>query len=477
MSGLIGDILGAARALNAQTQGVNTAGKNMANVTNPAYARQRVHLQDAGTIMTPDGPRGMGVEIGSITQIRDLLLDKQINRETSLLGSAQAEDQALRWLQTNLGETIDRGSDASFIDGASAVSTGASGVAEALQSFFNAFHGLAADPTSSAERQSVFQQAGILVDRLNLTASRLDDLQVNLDASIQSEVATVNRILETIRSLNDQISRAEIGHRGSALDLRDRRQAQLEELSKFIDIDVTHIPDRAGQIQVSTGGPGAASVVLVDGILPIREIAFNGFQFTAGGGAEILEPTGGSLAGTLKVRDGSLQQTRLDLDNLAAQLISSVNSAYNPGGSGSDFFDPGGLSAGAISLDSGLTALGIRATALGSPGANDIAQAVATIGEKAHSTGSGDFIDGTLGDFHRRMVTRVGGELASAADRLSDQETVQEMLVSRRDSISGVSLDEEMADLLRYQRAFEASARVMRTLDEMLELVVTGLVR
>lgn len=218
-------------------------------------------------------------------------------------------------------------------------------------------------------------------------------------------------------------------------------------------------------------------MVLVDGSRSVQTISFDGTQFTAGGAASVLEPTGGSLAGTLKVRDGSLQQTRDDLDRLSAQLVSSVNRAYNPFSSSSNFFVPGGTTAGTISLSAGMTALDIRATEWGSAGSNDIAQAVALIGEQNHSIGSGDLIDGTLGDFHRQMVTRVGGEVAAASDRVSDQETVQDMLLSRRDSISGVSLDEEMADLLRYQRAFEASARVMRVIDEMLELVVTGLVR
>ncbi len=477
MSGLIGDLLNTARALGAHTQGVNTAGKNMANVTNPAYARQQVNLQDAGTVKTPNGPQSMGVEVGSITQIRDLLLDKQINRETSLLGSAQAEEEAMRWLQTNLGETINRSDDAAYIDGASNVSMGSSGVAEALQNFFNSFHGLAADPTSGPERQNVFQQAEILVDRLNVTATRLDELQADLNTSIDSEVSTVNGFLESIRSLNEQIARVEISHPGSALDLRDRRQAQLEGLSKFIDIEVAPVSDKPGQIAVSTGGPGGTTVTLVDGIRPVHELAFDGTQFTAGAAASPLELTGGSLTGTLKVRDGSLQQTMVDLDNISAQLVSSVNEAYDPSGSRGGFFASGGTTAKTISLDSGLTALGIRSTEWGAAGANDIAQAVAEIGEKEHSIGSGDLFDGTLGDYHRRMVSRVGGETASAHDRVTDQESVQELLLGRRDSISGVSLDEEMADLLRYQRAFEASARVMRVIDEMLELIVTGLVK
>ncbi|MEZ5277744.1 MAG: flagellar hook-associated protein FlgK [Opitutaceae bacterium] len=477
MSGLIGDLLGAARALNAQTQGVNTAGKNMANVTNPAYSRQRVVIGDAGTIRTPNGPQSMGVEALQQTQIRDLLLDRQILRETSLLGSAQAEEDALRWLQTNLGESIDRGSDSSFIDGASAVSSGDSGVAEALQGFFNAFHGLAADPTSSAEKQNVFQHASILVDRINLSGARLSELSTTLTDSITRETASVNEMLESIRSLNEQIGNIEISHPGAALDLRDQRQAKLEALSKLMDVQVASIPDKAGQIEVSAAGPGGTSVVLVNGIREIHPVSFDGVQFTAGATASPLELSGGSLFGTLKVRDGSLLTAMTDLDRLAAQLVASVNGAYNPGGMTEDFFASSGTTATTLSLDSGLTALSIRATQTFEPGANEVAKAVAQAGEQVHNTGMGDGISGTFGDFHRQLVTRVGSDLASATDRVSDQENVQQMLLGRRDSISGVSLDEEMADLLRYQRAFEASARVMRAIDEMLELVVTGLVR
>jgi flagellar hook-associated protein 1 FlgK len=477
MSGLIGDLLSTARALNAQTQGVNTAGKNMANVTNPAYSRQRVVLGDAGTMNTANGPQSMGVDVLATTQIRDLLLDKQILRETSLLGSAMAQEEALRWLQTNLGETVDRSSDSSFIDGASVVSMGESGVAQAIQDFFNAFNGLSADPTSVSQKQSVFQQAGILVDRLNLTGTRLAELSSTLDESIVSETNAVNGILESIRSLNEQIARIEIGHPGSALDLRDKRQAKLEELSKLMDIEVATLSDRQGQIEVSASGPGGASVTLVDGIRPVNEVSFDGTQFLAGTAGSPLELTGGSLAGTLTARDGTLQNAITDFDRLAAQLVATVNRAYNPASASGYFFKTSGTTAIGIALSSGLEPGTILSTRTSEAGANEIALAVTRAGEKIHSTGAGGAIDGTFGDFHRQLVSRVGSELASASNRVSDQESVQTLLVGRRDSISGVSLDEEMADLLRFQRAFEASARVMRTIDEMLELVVTGLIR
>ncbi len=474
MSGLIGNLLSTARALTAQTQGVNTAGKNMANVTNPAYSRQRVILGDAGTIKTANGPQSMGVDVLDTTQIRDLLLDKQILRETSLLGSATAEEEALRWLQTNLGETVNRSSDSSFIDG---TSMGESGVAQAIGKFFEAFSGLSADPTSAPQRQSVIEQAGILVSRLNLTGNRLADLSSTLDESIGSETTVVNGILESIRSLNEQIARVEISHPGSALDLRDKRQAKLEELSKLMDIEVAALSDRPGQIEVSASGPGGASVTLVDGIRSVKEVSFDGTQFLAGSAGSPLELTGGSLAGTLTARDGSLRNAISDFDRLAAQLVATVNSAYNPASTSGYFFDPSGTTATEIALSPGLTIKSLLSTRTSEGGANEIALAVAEASDQIHDTGAGDSIDGTLGSFHRQLVSRIGSELASASNRVSDQESVQNLLVGRRDSISGVSLDEEMADLLRFQRAFEASARVMRTIDEMLELVVTGLIR
>jgi flagellar hook-associated protein 1 FlgK len=477
MSGLIGDLLSTARALNAQTQGVKTAGKNMANVTNPAYSRQRVILGDAGTIKTANGPQSMGVDVLEITQIRDLLLDKQILRETSLLGSATAEEEALRWLQTNLGETVDRSSDSSFIDGASATSMGESGIAQAIQHFFDAFEGLSADPTSISQRQSVFDQASILVERLNLTGNRLAELSSTLDESIGTETDAVNGILESIRSLNEQIARIEISHPGSALDLRDKRQAKLEELSKLMDIEVAALSDRPGQIEVSASAPGATSVTLVDGIRSVSEVSFDGTQFLAGSAGSPLELTGGSLAGTLTARDGPLRNAITDFDRLAAQLVTTVNRAYNPASTSGYFFHPSGTTAAEIALSPFLDVRSILSTRTSEGGANEIALAVAEAGKQIHDTGAGDAIDGTLGEFHRQLVSRVGSELASASDRVSDQESVQNLLVGRRDSISGVSLDEEMADLLRFQRAFEASARVMRTIDEMLELVVTGLIR
>lgn len=165
------------------------------------------------------------------------------------------------------------------------------------------------------------------------------------------------------------------------------------------------------------------------------------------------------------------------LDRLAEQLATSVNAAYNPSGTpGADFFDPAGLTAGTIRLRAGLTASGL-VTGTGAAGDNSIAVAVANLATRSFSTGSGDLIDGTLGQHFSRAVSDLGQSLATATARASDQDKIQQLVRNQRDTVSGVSLDEEMADLVRFQRAFQASSRVFSVVDELLNTIVNGLGR
>ena len=158
-------------------------------------------------------------------------------------------------------------------------------------------------------------------------------------------------------------------------------------------------------------------------------------------------------------------------------MVTAVNAAYNPGGISTDFFDATGLTAATIAIDPTLTANNIRSTNSTNPGANDVALALADLASTSFSTGGGDFIDGTLGNHYRDLVSGIANATSSATDRLEDQKVLQRLMVERRDSVSGVSLDEEMTNLVKFQRAFDASARVMRTLDEMLDIIVNQLVR
>ena len=465
MSGLYSSLNTTVKALNAQSRGIDLSGRNLANVNNPAYARQRVILGDRGTVVTPDGAQSLGIEALGVQQLRDTLLDRQVTREISLKAAYAAEQQGYSRAQASLGQSVGA---AGSVDGATN-----SGLDAALNDFFNAFQGLASRPTDVGERQTLLQKAGILTDRLRLTDTRLAQVQSDLDAQISSDVGDANRLLQTIAGLNASIARVEIGHPGSAVDLRDQRQARIEELAAKLPVSIN--VTGTGVLQVSLKDATNADVLLVDGATLTGPVTFTGTGLTGGAGATALVANSGAIAGSLTARDGAVQTLRDNLDRLASQLVTSVNAAYNPSATaGADFFAPAGTTAGTIAIEAGVTATTLRA-GTGSAGDNTLALAVAGLASHNFSTAGGDALDGTLGQFYSATVSDLGQALAGANARADDQDRIEQLVRAQRDGISGVSLDEEMAELVKYQRAFQASSRVFNVIDELLNTVVNRL--
>jgi len=470
MSGLFSTLNSSSMALNAHSRAIETSGKNLANVNNPNYARQRVVYGDRGTVETPEGVESLGLEVLSVRQLRDVLLDRQLMREIGLSGSLDAQRDTLQRAQAGLGQNIDGSADIS------AAGSTSGGLSASLDNFFNAFQNLAARPTDMGARQTLLQKAAILSDTLRETNTRLAQVQGDIDVQVGAGVGQANSLLTTISELNGQIARLEVSHPGAAIDLRDQRQARLEELASILPIEVTDIG--GGQVQVAVKDAGNADIVLLSGVTLNGTVAFNGTGLTGGTAATAIALSSGSIHGALQARDGAVQVLRDNLDLFSAQLVTSVNAAYNPTATaGADFFDPAGLTAGTIAVRSGLTAATLVTGTSGAAGDNTIALAVAGLASQAFSTGSGDLIDGTLGQFYTRSVSDLGQALSTTTARASDQDNIQRLVRNQRDTVSGVSLDEEMADLVRYQRAFQASSRVFSVVDELLDTVVNRLGR
>lgn len=469
MSGLFASLSNTVKALNAQSRAIETAGRNLANVNNPNYARQRVVFGDRGTVQTDLGPQSLGLEALSITQLRDALLDKQVLRETALQSSLTTEQAALQKAQAGLGENIDRAGASSSV---SQADTSSHGISAAINDFFNAFQSFAASPTDNGERQTLIQKSTTLADRLQLTDRRLAQVQTDIDSQVNTDVGEANRLLRTIAELNGQIGRLEVNAPGSAVDLRDQRQARLEDLAKIIPFDSQNAIGSNGQIQISVG-----STVLVDKAIVQGTLSFTGSVVTGGLPATALSLTSGSIKGGLQARDGTIQSMRDNLDALARQFVSSVNAAYNPTGATGNFFNPAGTSAGTFTLAGGINAANLKASDGGPAGDNTVALAVANLANATFATGSGATIDGTFSTHYNRAISDLGQALSSVNSRLDDQANVTQIVRGQRDSISAVSLDEEMADLLKFQRAFQASSRVFTTVDQLLDNVVNQLGR
>lgn len=465
MSGLFNSLNSAVMALGAHGRAIEISGKNLANVNNTAYARQRVIYGDRGTVVTPSGAESLGMEALGVEQLRDSLLDRQVMRETALATAFNAEQSGYQRAQAALGQSIHRVTDSD--------SSQANGIAAALDEYFNAFQSFAARPTDSGERQSLLQKAGILTDRIRLTDGRLAQVQSDLESQIDSNVGDINRLLDTIAGLNSQIGRFEVGAPGSAVDLRDQRQARCEELASKLPVEMQD--SAGGLVRIVAQDVDGNEVVLVDLAAVTGYVEFDGNTISAGNPRTAFAPPSGFIKGCLTARDGAIATVRNDLDLLTRQLVRSVNAAYNPTGATGDFFAAGGTTASTVALAGNLSVSTLKASDGGAAGDNTVALAIAQLGSTPFSTAAGDAIDGSFGSFYSQTVGKLGQALAGANARVDDQANIEKLVRSQRDSLSGVSLDEEMADLMKYQRAFQASSRVFQSIDELLDVVVNRL--
>ena len=198
MLGLFGVLNMGARSMGVQRAGVEVAGQNLANVSNPAYARQRVAISTSITVEGQVGPQGTGSEVTSIVSMRNSILDSQIQAEASTHGMLQSQQTALQYAQAALGTQIDR--MATGAEGATAAQGvgGGHGLADSLSALFNAFQSLSANPTSMAERQTLMMKADGLASQFRQLDSRIGSLANQLNQTIDSEVGSVNQALTNI---------------------------------------------------------------------------------------------------------------------------------------------------------------------------------------------------------------------------------------------------------------------------------------
>lgn len=473
MSGLIGSLQNSSGALRVHSKGLEVAGKNLANINNRGYSKQRVEIGDRGSIETGIATESMGVEAMGLRQNRDALLDKSVMREITSTGSLEAAKKVLESAETALGQFLDRTKDSTSIQNASGASGG--GISDALTDFFNAWESFSVKPNDSGERQLLLAKAQILADKINATDKRLEQVQKDADAQLGTDVGVVNDLLAEIAKTNEYIAKAELVKPFSAVDLRDQRQAKLEELAHYIDVQFDPIvPDGLGQISVKSNG-----VELINGKDVLGSFRYDDesrkleFSAVVEENSVTYDATSlpkGKISAQILASTSNVQSARDDIKALATNLIESINSVYQDVDTQNVpqfFLEP---ESGLISLNSSITANNLKASA--KVGSNDIALQIAGLGTDP-ITGLGANVT-FVGHFNK-AVTILAQELNTTNIRLEDQKLSQEMAVNNRDSFSGVSQDEEMTDLMKFQRSFQASARHINIIDTLLDQVVNRL--
>jgi flagellar hook-associated protein 1 FlgK len=471
MLGLFGTLNLGARSLSVQQEATAVAGQNLANVNNAAYSRQKLVIQAATTTQTSIGQEGNGIQAISISQIRDAMLDNQIQQENSVTGSLGAQQTALENAEGQLGETLTTTSS-----GATSIATSSTGLTADIGDLFTSFSGVTNSNNNNsgdlATRTAAISAANDLAQEFNTVSSGLAGVQAQLNSSISNDVAASNQDMKDIASLNQQIVRAEaIG--GTANDLVDERQAKLEDLASKVNVTATTQSD--GSMNLTIGGVTMVSEATVSDSLQAYDSGNGNLMVKAQNAGTQLSITGGSIGGAIETRDGALAALQTSVNTLASQLITQVNNIYSQGydsngNTGASLFT--GTDASDIAVNSTLLQDASQFQAAGAanaPGDTSVALALTQLGDQS-ITGLNNQ---TFGQNYAQTVGNLGAALSSVNDQVANSSSVSQMLTNQRSSVSGVSTDEEMTNLIEFQKAYQASAELISTLNQMLETLIT----
>ena len=469
----IGSILNMARSgMNAQQAAIQTASQNISNAQTEGYSRQRVELVSSLPTAFPNGIVGTGVSVAGITRARDILLDATFRSDSSGAAAADTTSGAMTQIQSVFGEPSN------------------TGLSAALDAFWSGWSNLSANPTNSAAKSVVREAGNNVANTLNHFASQLDQLDQSNRETINADVNQVNSLVTRIAQYNQQIIGSESSG-NSANDLRDARDKLLDEVTKIA----------GGQVVERANGSAAiylAGRAVVDGST-VKQLQMNTGQpptVTFTGSATAITGLGGSLGAAIDVSANRIPTTMARLDSLASGLVQTVNSIHSTGkiftGSppvataAGNFFgvtippptgvDPLQTARGirlAATLTDGSAVAASGATATG-PGNNDVAMALAALSSTAVTLSApSGFTTATFGDFFNATV----GDVATATKQAQDDSTVQTTLASsansRRQSVSGVSTDEELISVIQHQHAYQAAARLVNVVNEMTQTLIT----
>lgn len=456
MSDLFTSLRSAARSLDAQRFGIDVAGQNIANVNTPGYSRRSLELAEVRPY-DPWSPGG-GVDVLAVTASRAPLIEARLRYEQPATSREGLIAEHLAILEAGLGQP------------------GAS-LDEAMSRFYNTYGTLAQNPTSNVARQQVIVEGQALARAFNEMADRLQTARRDADVELRAGVAQINALAGQIADINAAL--AEAGPNNSA-GLQDQMAAALTSLSELVDINVIQRADGLFDVTIGSGRTLVLGGQTYD--LSLVSQPPDGFASITTDGADTTidltaEITGGKIAGLLQVRDVLAPDYQSQLDQLAYSMATDLNAVVTSGfdltgAAGVNFFDPPAGVAGAARLLSVNAAVAadtnlVVAAGTTAAGNNEIAKAVAALQDQPMGGGQARPIDAWS-----NLVSAVATDSRSAQQARASHEQVSQQLKNLRDQISGVSIDEEAAMLLRFQRAYEANAKFFQIADETLGILM-----
>lgn len=429
---------------------------NITRADDPHYSRQRARIESIGYRDVGPGAVGMGIEISQILRNRDSFIDARYRRDQADASRHEHLTSSMGHLETIFGEL------------------NAPGLGSTMDEFWDGWNELANSPTDATVRSSLLGKARQLARSFSDLHGQLSTLAVQNDRELAATVDRINGISARIANLNVAINSAQDAGGKGPNTLLDERDALLDELAELTGVTTGTGPQ--GLMVFTDGltlvnGPSVHPLTLQDA-LGGNAVAHEILYATDG---TRLQPSTGRLAGLLEARDEIVPQVFADLDEIAATLVEQVNAIHRTGHSadglhrGNDFFIGTGAASIVVNPYIDVDAARIASSASGLAGDNEIALQIADLREAPVLRGS------SIGDSYNQLLLAVGlaSEEAQFSHSLAAALAAQTGL--QREGVKGVNLDEEMVDLISLQNAYQASARVVETIDELIQTTL-GLV-
>jgi flagellar hook-associated protein 1 FlgK len=426
------------RGLIAQQMLLDTTGHNISNASTDGYSRQKVNLAASNALtvptqgsVSPSGQLGSGVDVTSFTRVRDTFLDSQYRAQNTALQQQKARADGLNNAELSLAEPGD------------------SGVSAALDKFWSAWNDLEKTPDLDAAKQAVVSAGSALTDSLQSVRSQMvaaqQDAQSQYD-SLTGPSGDIAQAATQLAGLNKSIA-SYLTNGDSPNDLMDARDKLLDQLSGYGQISVQQLPSGSMNVSFVDSSTGTTYPIVADQTA----------SWSAPAGD--WNPSGqlGGLLSLAKTPGGTIDGYLNSIDTFASNLASAVNTAYQ-----GTFFTAGTPAGATLQVAAALqTSPSSLTSGTTASGSNDLALAVAKLR-------GGASVDGT----YKTFVSKVGSDVAEAQRLESNAQVLTNSAQDRRQSVSGVSMDEEMSNLVQFQRAYQASSRAMSTMDEMLDVLI-----
>lgn len=474
MSGLFNTLNTATKGLMASQTSLHTTGHNISNMNTPGYRRQRVDLKaDRAYSFTGVGQLGTGVKMESIVRMVDNHVSKQIRNEMSTLNTFGEKSDVISQLEVIFNEPSDTGLNFN------------------INEMFKAFENLAGNPGDVNFKTVAVGKLKTLTDTLNQMAGQIDRLESETHEAIDKNVLDFNSKVEQLNALNKQIFNISI--KGQVPnDLLDQRDVLLEDLSSIGKIDTDF--DEYGRVEIKMNDKeilpqmGKPKYIAYDKEgADSREIRI----YDNKEDAKVADPGKGTL---IKIKDGKIlgnmeavkdvKESKTSLDKLASTMASAINRVYPDDGAifkAENLVDP--IDAKNITINDALVKdprlLQSGKHPVGDagylPGDASTAKAIADIQNIKLDKDGSPSIDGkgnTIGGYYRDIVIGIGISKQHSDNMVDNQIALTNQLIMREEAVSGVSLNDEITDVMKFQKSYEANAKVISALTEMLDVLI-----